>query len=68
MLHIRAFKAGPPTLVLVGDGKLDYMPVFAAAAKAGVEQYYVEQEPPFAEMTALEAIKVGYDSLHALEV
>jgi sugar phosphate isomerase/epimerase len=76
MLHIKAFKAGPPNLVLVGDnkptptelgrGKLDYKAVFAAAAKAHVEQYYVEQEPPFTEMTALEAVKVDYDYLHTL--
>jgi sugar phosphate isomerase/epimerase len=76
MLHIKAFKAGPPTLVLVGDdkptptelgrGSLDYKAIFAAAAKAHVEQYYVEQEPPFTEMTAMQAIKVDYDYLHTL--
>ena len=75
MLHLKAFKPGPPTLVLVGDdrptptelerGNLDYKAVFAAA-KAHVEQYYVEQEPPFTELTAIQAIKVDYDYLHAL--
>jgi len=41
--------------------------VFAAAKKTEVEQYYVEQEPPFTEMPALEAIKVNYEFLHNLK-
>jgi hypothetical protein len=77
-LHIKAFKAGPPSTTLggpgaptpteLGRGGLDYRPVFKAAAKANVAQYYVEQEPPFTEMTALEAIKVDYDYLHTLKL
>jgi hypothetical protein len=42
-------------------------PIFAAAKKAGVEQYYVEQEPPFTEMPAMEAIRIDYDFLHKLQ-
>ncbi len=77
LLHIKAFKSGAPTLSLLGPqrpqptelgrGSVDYKPVFAAAKKAGVEQYYVEQEPPFTEMPALEAIRVDYDFLHKLQ-
>jgi sugar phosphate isomerase/epimerase len=76
LLHIKGFKAGPPSITLggpgaptpteLGRGGLDYKPVFAAAEKARVDQYYVEQEPPFTEMTAMQAIKVDYDYLHAL--
>lgn len=76
MLHIKAFEAAPPNLNLVGPdapkptelgrGKPDYGPIFAAAKKAHIEQYYIEQEPPFTKMTALEAIKVDYDYLHAM--
>jgi len=76
LLHIKAFKAGPPSIHLEGEdkptptelgrGSLDYKPVFAAAAKGHVDQYYVEQEPPFTEMTPMEAIKVDYDYLHKL--
>jgi len=76
LLHIKAFKAGPPSITLEGESKpvptelgrggLDYRPVFAAAAKAHVDQYYVEQEPPFTEMTPMEAIKVDYEYLHGL--
>jgi len=76
MLHIKAFKGAPANLNLVGanapkptelgHGKPDYKPIFAAAAKAQVEQYYIEQEPPFIEMPALQAVKVDYDYLHAM--
>jgi len=78
LLHIKAFKAGPPCVSLsgpqrpepteLGRGGIDYKPVFAAATKAGVEQYYVEQEPPFTEMSAMEAVKVDYEFLHGLHV
>lgn len=76
MLHVKAFQAGPGNLNLVGPkepkpaeighGKPDYKAVFAAAAHAQVEQYYIEQEPPFARMTALEAVRAGYEFLHGL--
>jgi sugar phosphate isomerase/epimerase len=74
LLHIKAFKAGPPSITLtgvnkpteLGRGSLDYKVVFEAAAKAHVDQYYVEQEPPFTEMTAFEAIKMDFDYLHNL--
>ncbi len=76
MLHIKAFQAAPPNLNLVGPkepkpaelgrGKPDYKPIFAAAAKAQVEQYYIEQEPPFKEMSALQAVTVDYDYLHGM--
>lgn len=76
LLHIKAFKPGAATLNLTGDGAPvptelgkglpDYGPIFASARDAGIEQYYVEQEPPFADMPALEAIKVDYDILHKM--
>lgn len=76
LLHIKAFKSGPPSLTLsgsrqaepteLGRGGIDYKPVFAAAKKAGVEQYYVEQEPPFAQVSSIEAAKIDYDFLHKL--
>lgn len=76
MLHIKAFQAGPGNLNLVGPkepkpseighGKPDYRAVFAAAAHAQVEQYYIEQEPPYVHLTALEAVRAGYEYLHGL--
>jgi sugar phosphate isomerase/epimerase len=76
LLHIKAFQTGPPNLNLVGPkepkpteigrGKPDYKAIFAAAAKGRVDQYYIEQEPPFVDMTALEAVQAGYDYLHGI--
>jgi sugar phosphate isomerase/epimerase len=76
LLHIKAFQAEPPNLNLVGPkepkptelghGKPDYKAVFAAAAKARVEQYYIEQEPPFTSMSALQAVKANYEYLHGI--
>jgi len=75
MLHIKDFVASterPSTTTKghqgteLGRGFIDYKPIFAAAKAAGVEHYFVEQEPPFVEMPALEAAKADYDYLHAL--
>ncbi len=78
LLHIRSFHPGNPTFNLTGPGAPvatelgrgvpDYSRIFQAAKQAGIEQYYVEQEPPFKEMSAFDAIKVDYDYLHALQV
>jgi hypothetical protein len=38
-----------------------------AAAKGHITYIFVEQEPPFTEMPALEAIKVDYDYLKKLQ-
>jgi sugar phosphate isomerase/epimerase len=75
LLHIKDFKPGPPNLKLgpggpepteLGRGFIDYKRIFAAAKKAKVEQYYVEQEPPFQAMPAMEAIRVDYQYVHGL--
>jgi len=50
----------------LGHGSVDYKPIFAAAGKAGLQHYFVEQEGPFARMSPLQAVQVGYDYLHAL--
>ncbi|MBV9551067.1 MAG: sugar phosphate isomerase/epimerase [Alphaproteobacteria bacterium] len=72
LLHIKDFQrppaprtapGGPPGAVL-GKGFVDYRPVFAAAK--GVKHYFVEQEPPFREVTSLEAARQDYAYLHNL--
>ena len=50
----------------LGHGVVDYKPILAAAGKAGLQQYFVEQEGPFSRMTPLEAARVDYDYLHSL--
>jgi sugar phosphate isomerase/epimerase len=77
MLHIKDFVAGskPSTSLAkdlrpqgteLGRGHVDYRPILHAASKTSVRYYYVEQEPPFPDMPALEAAKEDYNYLHSL--
>jgi sugar phosphate isomerase/epimerase len=81
LLHIKDFRKGfTPTTKLMeqgpgasvptelGRGVIDYRRILTAAQKAQIRALYVEQEPPFTEMPALEAIKVDYDYLKNLPV
>lgn len=75
MLHVKDFKGitaassieNVPTLVELGQGTIDYRPIFAEAAKAGVVKHcFVEQEgytvPP------MEGLKIDADYMHKLGV
>jgi sugar phosphate isomerase/epimerase len=50
----------------LGHGTVDYKPIFAAGAKAGLQHYFVEQEGPFARMSPVEAAKVDCDYLRSI--
>jgi len=50
----------------LGHGTVDYKPVFAAAEKAGLQHYFVEQEGPFSRMSTVEAAKVDFDYLRSI--
>jgi sugar phosphate isomerase/epimerase len=50
----------------LGHGTVDYKPIFAAASKAGLRHYFVEQEGPFARMSPLEAAQVDCDYLRTI--
>jgi sugar phosphate isomerase/epimerase len=72
-LHVKDVKASTkanfalsmdPTQI--GDGKLDWARILPAAYKAGVRNFYVEQEPPFA-MARIDAVKRSYDYLVKLK-
>jgi sugar phosphate isomerase/epimerase len=78
MLHLKDFRLASepsystaigerPEPTELGRGNIDYKPILEAADKAAVEWCYVEQEPPFHEMPALEAIKVSYNYLRTLQ-
>jgi sugar phosphate isomerase/epimerase len=77
MLHIKDFVAGSkigtslasglrPQGTELGRGHIDYKPILDAAAATAVKFYYVEQEPPFLDMSALNAAKVDYEYLRRL--
>jgi sugar phosphate isomerase/epimerase len=80
LLHIKDFHKGftPRTTLMdhspgapvpteLGRGAIDYRRILTAAQKAQIRALYVEQEPPFTEMPALEAIKVDYNYLKNLQ-
>lgn len=46
----------------VGSGKLDWSAILPAARAAGVEHFYVEQEPPFT-IPRIDAARKGHDFL-----
>jgi len=81
LLHVKDFKkgftprttlmekdAGAPVPTELGRGGIDYSRVLAAAKKAEIRALFVEQEPPFTEMPALEAIKVDFEYVKGLKV
>jgi len=59
--------SGPLEPTELGRGAIDYSKVFVAARKAKIHALFVEQEPPFTEMSALEAIRVNYEYLNNLK-
>jgi sugar phosphate isomerase/epimerase len=73
MLHVKDFKlkgtgseSAPPVSTEMGHGSIDYRPIFAAAKKAGVRHYFVEQEQ--FDMPPMESLKLDADYMHALTV
>jgi sugar phosphate isomerase/epimerase len=68
--HDKSAGAGSSAAMLgaeLGHGVVDYKPIFAAAKKAGLQHYFVEQEGPFSRMNPLQAARVDYDYLHPLD-
>jgi sugar phosphate isomerase/epimerase len=71
MLHIKDFlplaagatSAAERHSTELGNGEIDYEPILVAAAAAGVEHYFIEQEDPFTKLTPLEAARVNYGTL-----
>jgi sugar phosphate isomerase/epimerase len=81
LLHIKDFRKGfrPTTKLMdqgpnapvpteLGRGAIDYRRIFEIASKGQIRGIFVEQEPPFTEMPALEAIKVDYNYLKNLQI
>ncbi len=77
MLHIKDFKnmtkpvtalmsPDAPTPTELGRGEVDLKAIVAAGRKIGVKHMFVEQEPPFKEMTPMEAAAVDFKTLHSL--
>lgn len=50
----------------LGHGTVDYKPIFAAAVKAGLQHYFVEQEGPFARMSTIDSARVDCEYLRSI--
>jgi sugar phosphate isomerase/epimerase len=68
LLHVKDIKPGPPDLsgdgtpsTELGRGVIDWKRLFDAARRAEVKHYFVEQEEPFVDMSALDAIKADFE-------
>ncbi|MDE2136915.1 MAG: sugar phosphate isomerase/epimerase [Gammaproteobacteria bacterium] len=73
MIHVKDFLAAAPRAgeaafatydypgAELGHGMIDYRPIFAAAEKAGLRHYFVEQEGPFTRMSQIEAARQAYE-------
>lgn len=57
---VTSWGPNPPHPTELGRGSIDYRPIVAAAQKAGVEHFFVEQDPPMADMTPLEAAAADF--------
>lgn len=77
MIHVKDFTSSTQTSTTLaigteqhatelGRGHIDYKPILAVAKKAGVEHFFVEQDPPIVDMTPLEAAKIDFEYLHPL--
>ena len=71
MIHVKDFlpkQAGVTDMqgAELGHGTVDYKPIFAAAAKAGLQHYFVEQEGPFARMPPIESARVDFEYLRSI--
>ena len=71
-MHVKDVKASTVTNYAlkmdpteVGSGKQDWVRILPAARKAGVEHFYVEQEPPFT-MSRMDAAAKSYAFLAGL--
>ena len=72
MLHVKDFKDvgpghsddKPPVSAELGQGSIDYKPIFAAANKSAIQHIFIEQEQY--DMPPMQALKVDADYMRAL--
>lgn len=72
MLHVKDFKqlgngGGEPKVTELGQGSIDYAPIFQAAARTGnIEHVFVEQEA--FDVPPLESLKIDAGYMHKLGI
>jgi len=73
MLHVKDFKktdkpatvVDPPPAAELGTGTADYYPIFAAAKKANIRHYFVEQEE--FNLPPMQSLKIDADYMKAFK-
>jgi sugar phosphate isomerase/epimerase len=73
MLHVKDFKktskpatvVDPPPAAELGTGTADYRPIFAAAQKANIRHYFVEQEE--FNLPPMESLKIDVEYMKAFK-
>jgi sugar phosphate isomerase/epimerase len=68
MIHIKDFvePSKDPQGTVLGTGYIKYKPILTAAKAAGVEHFFIEQEPPFIGTIAIEAATKDYQYLESI--
>jgi sugar phosphate isomerase/epimerase len=77
MVHIKDFvktvkpstsldRSTVPQGTVLGTGYIKYKPILTAAKAAGVEHFFIEQEPPFLGTTPIEAATKDYQYLESI--
>ena len=74
MLHVKDFKlsgapgsdTAPPPSAELGQGSIDYRPIFVAAKRANIKHAFIEQEQY--DMPPMEALKIDAEYMKALTV
>jgi sugar phosphate isomerase/epimerase len=64
LLHVKDKAKGSDESTTLGEGEIDFAPIFAAAQKAGIRYYVIEQES-YEGTTPLACIKTNLDRLKA---
>lgn len=73
LMHVKDIKALQPNFTLeqdsteVGSGVIDWPRILPAAFAAGITEYYVEQEPPFAD-SRIAAVEKSFRYLNMLRL
>jgi len=61
--HVKDMEAGNQDITEVGNGTIDFKKIFAARKKAGLEQWFVEQDVSKGDM--MESLKKSHDYISA---
>ena len=63
LIHVKDMTAAPEsTFAEVGEGVIDFAPIFEAAEEAGTEYYVVEQDQTF-KHAPLESVRISFNNL-----